>query len=273
MDRPRARDGKAPPPRDWLDRQERYDGTLDVHVHDHVYVHVHVPRPGPRLRPRSRPRPRPRGWSDRDRPRSPIYIRPARRPALPARAAPPPVRRSPRREPGALQAPPVVVVVVDAGRERGRRRSRGRGRGRGRGRERNVDARRGRGQSVVVPRGRPPVSPSPLASSAPVLHDGRIESHRARRAGPRRPHRAGRGGRRHAGPHPHPPRTRRRAAAAERGRPGHQAKARGLFGRARDLLASVVERGLNLPDAAERIRTLGRRLPPLRAARPRRSPP
>jgi hypothetical protein len=31
-------------------------------------------------------------------------------------------------------------------------------------------------------------------------------------------------------------------------------RSRGLFGRARDLLASVVERGLNLPDAAERIR-------------------
>jgi hypothetical protein len=34
-------------------------------------------------------------------------------------------------------------------------------------------------------------------------------------------------------------------------------RARGLFGRARDLLARVVERGLNLPDAAERIRTVG----------------
>ncbi|HEX4447458.1 MAG TPA: DUF4912 domain-containing protein [Polyangiaceae bacterium] len=34
-------------------------------------------------------------------------------------------------------------------------------------------------------------------------------------------------------------------------------RSRGLFGRARDLLASVVERGLNLPDAAERIRTVG----------------
>lgn len=34
-------------------------------------------------------------------------------------------------------------------------------------------------------------------------------------------------------------------------------RSRGLFGRARDLLASVVERGLNLPDAAERIRELG----------------
>ena len=34
-------------------------------------------------------------------------------------------------------------------------------------------------------------------------------------------------------------------------------KARGLFGVARDLLARVVERGLNLPDAANRIRTLG----------------
>src|SRR5271166_595063 len=34
-------------------------------------------------------------------------------------------------------------------------------------------------------------------------------------------------------------------------------RSRGLFGRARDLLASVVERGLNLPDAAERIRAMG----------------
>ncbi|HXX65981.1 MAG TPA: DUF4912 domain-containing protein [Polyangiaceae bacterium] len=34
-------------------------------------------------------------------------------------------------------------------------------------------------------------------------------------------------------------------------------RARGLFGRARDLLARVVERGLHLPDAAERIRSLG----------------
>src|SRR3954468_5840548 len=31
---------------------------------------------------------------------------------------------------------------------------------------------------------------------------------------------------------------------------------RGFFGRARDLVARVVERGLHLPDAAERIRTL-----------------
>jgi hypothetical protein len=34
-------------------------------------------------------------------------------------------------------------------------------------------------------------------------------------------------------------------------------RSRGLFGRARDLLARVVEKGLHLPDAAERIRTLG----------------
>jgi len=38
-------------------------------------------------------------------------------------------------------------------------------------------------------------------------------------------------------------------------------QARGLFGLARDLLARVVERGLHLPDAAERIRALG--LPPV----------
>ncbi len=40
---------------------------------------------------------------------------------------------------------------------------------------------------------------------------------------------------------------------------------RGLFGIARDLVAAVVERGLNLPDAAERIRALG--LPPPPPAR------
>jgi len=43
-------------------------------------------------------------------------------------------------------------------------------------------------------------------------------------------------------------------------------KARGFFGVARDLLARVVERGLNLPDAAERIRTLGGPLPSRRSA-------
>jgi hypothetical protein len=45
-----------------------------------------------------------------------------------------------------------------------------------------------------------------------------------------------------------------------------QRRARGLFGVARDLLARVVERGLHLPDAAERIRTLGLALPPRRSA-------
>ena len=34
-------------------------------------------------------------------------------------------------------------------------------------------------------------------------------------------------------------------------------RARGFFGRARDLLARVVERGLHLPDAADRIRSMG----------------
>jgi hypothetical protein len=38
-------------------------------------------------------------------------------------------------------------------------------------------------------------------------------------------------------------------------------RTRGLFGRARDLLASVIERGLNLPDAAERIRSVGEPFP------------
>jgi hypothetical protein len=44
-------------------------------------------------------------------------------------------------------------------------------------------------------------------------------------------------------------------------------RARGFFGVARDLLASVVELGLNLPDAADRIRTLGAP-PPRRAGAP-----
>jgi hypothetical protein len=43
-------------------------------------------------------------------------------------------------------------------------------------------------------------------------------------------------------------------------------KARGFFGVARDLLARVVERGLNLPDAADRIRTLGGPVPSRRRA-------
>src|SRR5215471_1973835 len=42
-------------------------------------------------------------------------------------------------------------------------------------------------------------------------------------------------------------------------------RARGFFGRARDLLARIVERGLHLPDAAERIRTM-RPPPPAPAA-------
>ena len=44
-------------------------------------------------------------------------------------------------------------------------------------------------------------------------------------------------------------------------------RSRGMFGRARDLLASVVERGLNLPDAAGRIRSLGS-IPPGRPSAP-----
>src|SRR5262249_37678248 len=39
--------------------------------------------------------------------------------------------------------------------------------------------------------------------------------------------------------------------------PAAKQRSRGLFGVARDLLARVVERGLHLPDAAERIRTIG----------------
>lgn len=45
-------------------------------------------------------------------------------------------------------------------------------------------------------------------------------------------------------------------------------RARGLLGRARDLLARVIEKGLHLPDAAQRLRTLA---PPLSAWR--RGPP
>jgi hypothetical protein len=41
---------------------------------------------------------------------------------------------------------------------------------------------------------------------------------------------------------------------ASSGRPDDLARVRGLFGRARDLLARVVERGLHLPDAADRLR-------------------
>ncbi len=48
--------------------------------------------------------------------------------------------------------------------------------------------------------------------------------------------------------------------------PAARQKARGFFGVARDLLARVVERGLNLPDAASRIRTLGGPLPTRRSA-------
>jgi hypothetical protein len=42
---------------------------------------------------------------------------------------------------------------------------------------------------------------------------------------------------------------------------GQLRRSRGFFGRARDLVARVVERGLHLPDAAERIRTLAGDLP------------
>jgi hypothetical protein len=43
-------------------------------------------------------------------------------------------------------------------------------------------------------------------------------------------------------------------------------RSRGLFGRARDLLARVVERGLHLPEAAERIRSMS--MGPVPASRP-----
>jgi hypothetical protein len=44
--------------------------------------------------------------------------------------------------------------------------------------------------------------------------------------------------------------------------PKNLARARGFFGRARDLLARVVEKGLHLPDAAERIRSIVPPAPP-----------
>src|SRR6516162_8693865 len=43
-------------------------------------------------------------------------------------------------------------------------------------------------------------------------------------------------------------------------------RSRGFFGRARDLLSRVVERGLHLPDAADRIRSIGTPAPQRRAA-------
>ena len=42
-------------------------------------------------------------------------------------------------------------------------------------------------------------------------------------------------------------------------------RVRGFFGRARDLLARVIERGLHLPDAAERLRGKSQPPPPLRS--------
>jgi hypothetical protein len=46
------------------------------------------------------------------------------------------------------------------------------------------------------------------------------------------------------------------------------ARARGFFGRARDLLARVIERGLHLPDAAERLRRVSVAPPPKRTSQP-----
>src|SRR6185436_17851822 len=43
-------------------------------------------------------------------------------------------------------------------------------------------------------------------------------------------------------------------------------RARGFFGVARDLLARVIERGLHLPDAAERVRGMPPPPPPTRTA-------
>jgi hypothetical protein len=49
-------------------------------------------------------------------------------------------------------------------------------------------------------------------------------------------------------------------------------KKRGFFGRARDLVARVVERGLHLPDAADRIRSLGTLPPSVPRAEPQAVP-
>ncbi|HEY8091155.1 MAG TPA: tetratricopeptide repeat protein, partial [Polyangiaceae bacterium] len=50
--------------------------------------------------------------------------------------------------------------------------------------------------------------------------------------------------------------------------PAARRRARGFFGVARDLVARVIERGLNLPDAADRLRTLGGPPPSSRRAAP-----
>ncbi len=50
-------------------------------------------------------------------------------------------------------------------------------------------------------------------------------------------------------------------------------KSRGFFGKARDLVARVVERGLHLPDAADRIRTLSLGVPPAHDSRAPRNEP
>jgi hypothetical protein len=47
-----------------------------------------------------------------------------------------------------------------------------------------------------------------------------------------------------------------------------KARARGLFGRARDLVAKVIERGLHLPDAADRLRAMGGGAPVQRPSAP-----
>ncbi|MGH7295590.1 MAG: DUF4912 domain-containing protein [Polyangiaceae bacterium] len=50
--------------------------------------------------------------------------------------------------------------------------------------------------------------------------------------------------------------------------PVDRRRARGFFGVARDLVARVIERGLNLPDAADRLRTLGGAPPASRRSAP-----
>jgi hypothetical protein len=55
--------------------------------------------------------------------------------------------------------------------------------------------------------------------------------------------------------------------------PAQLRKSRGFFGKARDLVARVVERGLHLPDAADRIRTLSLGVPAGHEARVPRGEP
>ncbi len=55
---------------------------------------------------------------------------------------------------------------------------------------------------------------------------------------------------------------------ARASQPAEIARSRGFFGRARDLLARVIERGLHLPDAAEKLRGRSSPPPPVRPGAP-----